>query len=141
MRKKVLGFTLIEIIIAIIMVGVVASLAFVQYGTVIEKSRAKEAEGMLIAIFSNVQRVKVETGSIANVVVNGIDPFLADLRPLDNFQTPAVVFIGSPTQLTYSITRKAPISYTFVMVIQNATISPVITCSGGPAGLCAKLGY
>ncbi|MCB9756806.1 MAG: prepilin-type N-terminal cleavage/methylation domain-containing protein [Candidatus Omnitrophica bacterium] len=141
MKHRLSGFTLMEIIIAIIMVTVLASLAFINYGTVIEKSRAKEAEGMLIAIFSNVQRVKVETGTIAGVIVGGIDPFANGLQLSENFQPVNAIFAPGIPSLTYTITRTPPLSYTLNMVVINTTVRPNITCSGGPAGLCTRLGY
>ncbi len=139
MKTNLRAFTLIEIIITVLIVGVIASIAFLNFGTVIEKSTAKEADQALYAIFSNVQRVKIETGSIANVMVAMNDPFLNELRASADFSAAVVTFVAGT--LTYTITRNAPVSYTLTMVIRDTTTTPVITCSGGPAGLCAKLGY
>lgn len=138
MKTNLRAFTLIEIIITVLIVGVIASIAFLNFGTVIEKSRAKEAEQTLYAIFANVQRVKIETGSIANVMVGVNDPFLNELRASADFSAAVVTFAAGT--LTYTITRNAPV-YTLTMVIRDTTTTPVITCSGGAAGLCAKLGY
>ncbi len=144
MKNRASGFTLMEIIITTILVGVIASLAFSNFGVVIEKQKAEQAKLRLQAIFANTQRIKVEQGSIAGVMVEGTDPFLADLRWMDEEdyfnQVVFTVSMAPVLSYTYTITRKAP-SYTLSMVISNTTTRPSITCSGGPAGLCAQLGY
>ncbi len=140
MKNRASGFTLMEVIITTILVGVIATLALVSYGGVIEKQRAKEGEQILQAIFANVLRVRVETGSIANVILGGVDPFVVNMQPSQNFQ-PVVVTnnILTTGDLTYSITRNAPIAYTLQIIISNTTTTPVITCAGGPAGICARI--
>lgn len=60
MTPRVSGFTLLEVIIVTMMIGVMASLAFVHYGTVMEKMRAKEGEGLLYAALAELQRDMVE---------------------------------------------------------------------------------
>lgn len=141
MKQRLKGFTLMEVIVAIILVGAMSSLAVINYGTAIEKSRVKEAEGMLIDIFSNVQRVKVETGTIAGVIVGQTDLFANSLQLSANFQPVDTIFASGIPSLTYTITRKPPFSYALNMVVLNTTTKPNITCSGGPSGFCAKLGY
>lgn len=50
MQKKMLGFTLLELMIVIVIIGVMATLGFGQYQNLIEKGRhaeAKEVIGML----------------------------------------------------------------------------------------------
>ncbi len=140
MKNRSSGFTLMEIIITVMIVGAIASIALLNFGTVIEKSTAKEAEQTLHAIFANTQRVKVETGSPLNAVVGVNDPFVNDLPSSSNFLAPVVGWNGA-VELVYRITRNPPLSYTLNMSIRMNTTVPVITCSGGPAGLCAKLGY
>ncbi len=142
MKNRSNGFTLLEIVVTTVIIGVIASLALVNYGTVIEKQRSKEGEQILQAIFANVLRVKVETGYIGNVISGGVDPFVVSMQPTQNFQPVSVTNnLLTTGDLTYSITRNAPVSYTLKMIIAGTTTTPVITCSGGPAGLCAKLGY
>lgn len=54
------AFSLIEILIAVIIVGVIASIALSQYGIVVEKSRAKEGEQRIIDIITEMRRYRVE---------------------------------------------------------------------------------
>ncbi len=143
MKSNSSGFTLMEIVVTTIIVGVIASFAFSNYTIVIERHRAKEAEQILQAIFANIQRVKVESGSIGSVIVSGTDPFLNQIRSTDNFSPVVFSFaMGGVPPLTYTISRQPPgPGYTLSMTVLNTTTTPVITCSGGPAGLCAQLGY
>jgi len=46
------AFSLIEILIAVIIVGVVASIALSQYGNVVEKAKAQEGEQILYAVMA-----------------------------------------------------------------------------------------
>ena len=69
MRKKrkiwQAGFTLAEIAIVVIAVGIISSVGFVNYSTMIEKFRAKEGEQILIALFGAEKRYAQEhTGGI-----------------------------------------------------------------------------
>lgn len=47
MRGKFSGFTLLELIVVIIIVGILSTLGLTQYGRVIEKSRGAEAKNIL----------------------------------------------------------------------------------------------
>jgi len=60
MRK---GFTLLELIIVIIIIGVLATLGFTQYAKMIEKGRAAEARSMLGTIRSAQEAYKLEYGN------------------------------------------------------------------------------
>ena len=65
MRKK--GFTLLELIIVIIVVGVLATLGFVQYTKMIEKGRKAEARSIL-GTLRQLEVVRFqETGSYSNL--------------------------------------------------------------------------
>jgi prepilin-type N-terminal cleavage/methylation domain-containing protein len=46
-RYKQQGFTLLEIIIVIVIIGILVTVAFLQYGSVIERSRSAEAKQVL----------------------------------------------------------------------------------------------
>lgn len=61
MRKK--GFTLLELIIVIVILGILATLALGQYGRVVEKSRGAEAKGIIGHIRTEEAAIRTETGS------------------------------------------------------------------------------
>ncbi|MEK6727608.1 MAG: type IV pilin-like G/H family protein [Candidatus Omnitrophota bacterium] len=70
MRK---GFTLLELIVVIIILGILATLGFTQYTRVVEKGRTAEAKTILGTIRSAQEAYKLEngvyTGTIGNLSV------------------------------------------------------------------------
>jgi prepilin-type N-terminal cleavage/methylation domain-containing protein len=70
MRK---GFTLVELIIVVIIVGILASLGLTQYNKVVEKSRAAEARMILGTLRgANVAEMN-ENGSYQDVAALGVE--------------------------------------------------------------------
>ncbi|MFH1190909.1 MAG: prepilin-type N-terminal cleavage/methylation domain-containing protein [Candidatus Omnitrophota bacterium] len=69
MRK---GFTLVELIIVIIIVGILASVGMTQYTKVVEKGRAAEAR-MILGTLRSAEIVEfTETGAYATVANLGV---------------------------------------------------------------------
>ena len=66
MRK---GFTLIELIVVIIIVGILASVGMTQYTKVVEKGRAAEARLILGSL---------RTAEVAENIENGADDFIGE---------------------------------------------------------------
>ena len=64
------GFTLLELIIVIIIVGVLATLGFTQYGAMIEKSRGGEARQTISTLRSHLTAKNYE-GLGAVTITNG----------------------------------------------------------------------
>lgn len=62
MRK---GFTLLELIVVIIIIGILATLGFTQYTKTLEKGRATEAKFLLGQIRSSQTAYNLEYGSYA----------------------------------------------------------------------------
>ncbi|HSA31037.1 MAG TPA: prepilin-type N-terminal cleavage/methylation domain-containing protein [Candidatus Omnitrophota bacterium] len=54
------AFTLIEIMVVVVIVGILSAAALPKMGTVIERFRAKEGEQFLIAIYASEQRYAVD---------------------------------------------------------------------------------
>jgi len=57
------GFTLLELVVVIIIVGILASIGLTQYTTVVEKGRAAEAKAILGQIRTAQQMHKQETNN------------------------------------------------------------------------------
>lgn len=58
------GFTLLEIIIVIIIIGVLATLGFTQYGRMVERSRGAEARAIAGDIRKFAAAYRIEYGSL-----------------------------------------------------------------------------
>jgi prepilin-type N-terminal cleavage/methylation domain-containing protein len=63
--KKPIGFTLIEIVVTIVLIGILASVAIVQYTVVIEKSRGTEAKDVLLRAYAGYQRLMFDAETIS----------------------------------------------------------------------------
>jgi prepilin-type N-terminal cleavage/methylation domain-containing protein len=64
-NRKKRGFTLLEIIIVIIIIGVLATLGFTQYGRMVERSRGAEARAIAGDIRKFAQAYYMEQGTLA----------------------------------------------------------------------------
>jgi prepilin-type N-terminal cleavage/methylation domain-containing protein len=69
------SFTLVELIIVIIIVGILASIGLTQYNLVIEKSRTTEAKTRIAAMRNLVSAYYFEQGSLSGIAMSdlGID--------------------------------------------------------------------
>lgn len=122
------GYTLSEIMMVVIMVGIIASLAFPQYGVILEKSRAQEGNQTLLAILAAQKRFAVESGG---AYTNNLADLDVTFRQSAYFANPTVS--NNPLSLG-SVVRTG--SYTLAI-----NSNGLISCTGGPAGLCARMGY
>ena len=58
------GFTLLELIVVIVIIGILATLGFAQYSQMIEKSRGAEAKSIIGAIRTNASAHYVQYGAL-----------------------------------------------------------------------------
>lgn len=71
-RGKVLGFTLLELIIVIVILGVLAVLGFSQYSKIIEKSRGAEAKMILGDLRKIATAYRLEKGTITGITATDL---------------------------------------------------------------------
>lgn len=64
MRRK--GFTLLEVLIVVIIIGILAAIALPQYVTTIEKARSAEATSNIGALRSSMDRYWYDQGAFAS---------------------------------------------------------------------------
>ena len=128
--KENRAFTLMELIVAIIIVGVLASLAIPRFSDTIEKSRTAEAINILQTLREAQEVYRLENPG-----------YTADPTDLD-VTIPASQNFNAPTLATAdpvaSIERNAG-GYQYTLTIDaDGTVS----CGGteNPANICAKLG-
>jgi type IV pilus assembly protein PilE len=58
--KRRFGFTLLELIIVIIIIGILATLGFMQYATMVEKSRGAEARAVIGGLRTLATAIRLE---------------------------------------------------------------------------------
>jgi type IV pilus assembly protein PilA len=139
------AFTLLELVVVMVILGILISLGIPQYSITVEKSRAAEGVGFLGALRGAQLRYYAEHGSY---VIN-CECFPGITCGLDlNFPTPR--FFVAPT---ISINTPAPpfgLGYIYRNDTNNPGFGPyvliideagTITCRGGAAGSCEKLGF
>lgn len=146
MKNRPNGFTLLEMIIVVCLVGVLATIAFNSYSSVIEKQKAKEAEQIIHAIYAAIIRESLE-GNAQSPTPVSIDQLRTTFPPSENFNPPtlnSVLVLGNPAYVLYTadIQRKGGL-YTLELVISGDDNFRYrgVTCTSPTPNLCAQLGY
>ena len=70
--KRNSGFTLLELIVVLIIIGILGTFGFVQYTRTIEKGRAAEAKSILGTLRTLEATYNQEQGTYANVATLGV---------------------------------------------------------------------
>jgi len=102
MRK---GFTLLELIIVIIIIGVLATLGFVQYSAVIEKARGAEARATISTLRSQLVAKSIGGETTVNSGILGIGGGIPSACTATNYFTYAIDASCSTTVCTFTATR------------------------------------
>ncbi|MCC6759273.1 MAG: type II secretion system protein [Candidatus Omnitrophica bacterium] len=136
------AFTLMEILIVVIIMGLIASLAFSNLGAVIESHRAKEGEQILYAIYGRYKAAAVEK----DMACPSISQLGVTIPSPENFEPPfsdACWIDIDPAVIHWplSISRKGGLYMLDLDVLTLQSNIPRVTCSSSTAGLCQQLGY
>lgn len=143
MRAKS-SFTLLELLIIVVIIGVLATIAANRYFSVLEKARAKEAVGMLEVISAAQAKYAIEGNNNYSDNFDRLDMTLSD-GALTKYFSIGLDASGSPAndinQRVSYMTRNNTLrlggigSYT-VSVCENGKIY----CTDGSAGDCVTVG-
>ena len=79
---KAKGFTLIELMIVVAVIGIIAAIAYPSYQDQVMSTRRGDAQGALMAFASSMERYYTQNGSYLGAAGNG-SPINATLTPPD----------------------------------------------------------
>jgi len=116
------GFTLLELVVVIIILGVLATLGFTQYGRMVERARGAEARAILGDVRKLAAAYRLENGTITGMVAANVN-------------------IGTATdQMPSSCTGTHYFSYGTSASDPTVTITATRCTSGGktPQGILAQ---
>lgn len=138
-RNNKSGFTLLEIIIVVIIIGILASLALPRLFSTVENSRVSEAFNNMAVLRQSVERCRLQRGSltgcdtVANLDID--DPNIVTNR-LFNY---TVTLDAAVTGYTIEATRGAHGNTTVDPTVDGALLDLIID-SNGSATRCAPAG-
>ena len=136
------GFTLLELIIVVVIIGILATIAVPQFFKVAERGRAAEGLAALGAVRSSQLRYAAEHGATAGSAED-LDMSLLGLKFFD-----ATALTGGilPDDITgvaiVTFTRKADVSNPgYGAYALSIAVDGDISCADGPKAICRTLGY
>jgi prepilin-type N-terminal cleavage/methylation domain-containing protein len=137
------GFTLMELLFVVIIIGLLAALGLPQFFRATERARTAEGVRLLGSLRGAQFRYAAENGATTNDL-NKLD---VEYTGLKYFNTPTVVSGVNPRDsaqqdsVIASITRNDNQNAGFGNYTLYIQVDGDITCSGGARDTCSKLGY
>ncbi len=124
------GFTLLELIIVVIIIGILVGIALPRFMGVAEKARSAEGASILGALRSSQIRYYAQSagGTYTGVGCPGLDLDIASFTARKYFEDPVCASSGS----IVTISKKATAGQQYTLAI---TADGVITCSGVCTGV------
>lgn len=119
------GFTLMELMVAVIIIGVLAGVSLPVYTTHVERVRASEGVQLLAVLLSAQERYRLENGTYATAIAD-LD---VDIPNAANFTVPPGLFNSTAKVATLA---RSDGSYTLCI-----DSTGVISCDGS-ADICAQ---
>jgi len=127
------GFTLIEVLVVVMIIGILASLAVPQYYKSIERDKASEAVNLMMALKSAQDRYKAKYGAYCNGAIATCSGFDFDPPTLKYYNALPAFTAGSAGNQSWSLilTRKnTPALYGAYHMTYDIepSAAPLMTC-------------
>ncbi len=107
-KSKQNGFTLVELMIVIAIIGILTALAFPSYQGHLKTSRRADAKSALMGLANAMERHFTENNSYVGAATNGVPVIFSATSPIDG-DTVFYNLTVSLTQTTYTL-RATPVS-------------------------------
>lgn len=139
--KNKIGYTLIEICIVLIVLGVLASIAFPQFYISVERTKAAEGVNILENIFNAEQHWALDHNNTFTNDISNLDvsyTIFGHFNPIivSDFADPLPALGANSELVRIRRNETTPFNYTL-----HITATGVISCSGGGGSICTKIGY
>lgn len=107
MLKRNLGFTLIEVMIVVVIVGILAAIAYPSYTEFVKRGHQTEAQGQIMELASALEALRAKNFSYNGATVSALAPALENNRHYstkldlgDNDQTYKITATPSTTTMS-----------------------------------------
>ncbi|MFA6053027.1 MAG: type IV pilin protein [Methylobacter sp.] len=111
MRTKVRGFTLIELMIAVAIVGILASIAVPSYLEHVRKGKRSEAQGALVSFANAMEQWRLQKSNYLGAATGGGDTgaptIFSAVVPISGGTITYNLTISAVTATTYTLTATA----------------------------------
>ena len=134
-EKNSRAFTLSEVMVVMIIIGILASISVPRYQMAVEKVRSVEGINALTALLGAEKRWQLENATYTTTMAN-LDITVTGLR---NFNNPALAgppAVGSDGEIA-NIQRNGVAPYTYTLHITEGT--GTLSCTGGSGSVCTKI--
>jgi prepilin-type N-terminal cleavage/methylation domain-containing protein len=133
-QKQTAAFTILEMVVCVIVMGIIASIAYPRYLVSVEQFRAKEGDQILLSLYGAEKRYALANDGNYTANFAELD---VEIRPSEIFEDPALSTTINPLA---SITVRSD-QTKFGQYTLSIYDTAAIYCSGGTSSICQKMGY
>lgn len=125
--KKINGFTLIELMIVVAIIGILASIAYPSYQDSVMKSRRADVKGVLLGLTNAMERRFTETNRYCDAAAGGTAVANCGTATGDT-GTPSIYTIPLETTSFYTVTISAATASSYTLRAERAGAQSTDKC-------------